>query len=319
MRSISAKTRAKETNSMNRLLLIISLCFLTILNALPAHAVTLEEELAYRVRFSRADDVLLLLKKGADPNAVNDVGLPMVSVATSRTDDDAIPVLRTLMQNGADLNRGGPNNQYPVVIAARENNTKMMEFLIKEAKVDYTVKDLNGLLPLEIAEYYGNKESAELIRGLTEEKLAKERERHSPVRQEKLVKELAFAVCEEEYMHYYYLSKQDKHTPEEIKTAINAQRARVKDTMDELYKVFGIPPEIAISMKKKMEPEIVKQLDALISNRQRRAKGIGKQPDLQARCGKLREAWYAEYLQRQAVEKAKEEQQKANTIKAYSN
>ncbi len=304
---------------MNRVWVTFLICCVTLLIALPAHAVTLEEELAYRVRFSRADDVVLLLKKGADPNAVNDVGLPMVSVATSRTDDDAIPVLRTLMQKGADLNRGGPNNQYPVVIAARENNTKMMEFLIKEAKVDYTVKDLNGLLPLEIAEYYGNKESAELIRGLTEEKLAAEKERHSPERKEKLVKELAFKVCEEEYMHYYYTSGQDKYSKQEIAQNVTEKRNQVKETMDELYKIFGIPPEIAISMKKKMEPVIVKQLDAMISNRQRRAKGVGKSADLHLRCDKLQDAWYADYQQREAAEQAKDDQQKSMRVRAYSN
>ena len=298
---------------MRYFLLIFLLCF----TALPAYAVTLEEELAYRVRFSRADDVLILLNKGADPNAVNDVGLPMVSVATSRTDDDAIPVLRTLMQKGADLNRGGQNNQYPVVIAARENNTKIMEFLIKEGKVDYGVKDLNGLLPLEIAEYYGNKESAELIRGLTEEKLAKERERRSPARRNKLVQELAFKVCEEEYMHYYYISKQDKHSSEEISAQINQRRRNVKDAMDELYTTFAVPPQIALSMKEMMEPEVVKQLDNMVSNRQRRAKGIGGKADLKARCGTLADAWYAQYQSRDADARAKEEKKKTLRPKAF--
>jgi ankyrin repeat protein len=301
--------------NMRHLVMMFLLC----LTSLPAYGVTLEEELAYRVRFSRADDVLILLNKGADPNAVNDVGLPMVSVATSRTDDDAIPVLRTLMQKGADLNRGGQNNQYPVVIAARENNTKIMEFLIKEGKVDYGVKDLNGLLPLEIAEYYGNKESAELIRGLTEEKLAKERERRSPERRDKLVKDLAFKVCEEEYMHYYYISKQDKHSSEEISAQINQRRRNVKDAMDELYTTFAVPPQIALSMKEMMEPEVVKQLDKMVSNRQRRAKGIGGQADLKARCGSLADAWYAQYQLRDAEARAKEEKKKMSRPKAFYN
>lgn len=299
---------------MRHFLLIALLCF----TALPACAITLNEELAYRVRFSRADDILLLLKKGADVNAVNDVGLPMVSVATSRTDDDAISVLRVLMQNGADLNRGGPNNQYPVVIAARENNTKMMEFLIKEAKVDYTVKDLNGMLPLEIAEYYGNKESADYIRDLTQEKLAQERERRSPARQAKLTKELAFAVCEEEYMHYYYISKQDKHSKEEIANQITKRRMNVKDAMNELYTIFGVPPEITYSMKKMMEPEIVKQLDAMISNRQRRAKGIGSLADLHMRCDPLRDKWYADYASREAAQKAEEAKRKENLRRTFA-
>jgi Ankyrin repeats (3 copies) len=273
--------------------LIVLLCLA--IATLPAHAITLSEELAYRVRFSRADDVDLLLRKGADPDSTNEVGLPMVSVATSRTDADAIPVLKTLMKHGADMNRGGVNNQYPVIIAARENNTTLMRFLIEEAKVDYTVKDLNGMLPLEIAEYYGNDASADMIRALTEEKLAAERERKSPERRDALIKKLAYGTCEQAYMYYYYMSKQDKHPKEKIASEITRYRQAVKDDIDELYVVFGVPVELALSMQKAITPPLTAELNAMISNRQRRHVGVGTQKDLNARCDRLAGAWLKEH------------------------
>jgi Ankyrin repeats (3 copies) len=281
-----------------RYLLFAMLCAMT---TQPAWSVTLNEELAYRVRFSRADDVTLLLNKGANPNAINDTGLPMVSVATSRTDDDAIPVLRALIAKGADMNKGGMNNQYPVVIAARENNTKLMRFLIDEAKVDYAVKDLNGMLPLEIAEYYGNAESADMIRGLTEAKLAEERARKSPERRDALIQKLAFKTCEQQYMYYYYISKQNKHSKETVAREVTRHRQEALDIMLELYQTFEVPVELAAAMKKHIEPLVTAELDAMVSNRQRRHVGIGGKADLDKRCGRLRDEWYASYVAKQAA------------------
>jgi hypothetical protein len=100
-----------------RYLLFISLALVLVVSwsgCAQARGSSLDDELAYRVQFSQASDVALLLRKGADPNALSKTGLPMVSVATQRKDDEAISILRVLVKGGADVNRGGVNNQYPV-------------------------------------------------------------------------------------------------------------------------------------------------------------------------------------------------------------
>jgi hypothetical protein len=272
-----------------------------------AHAISLEEELAYRVRFSRADDVLLLIGKGADPNTVNELGLPMVSVAALRTDADAIPVMRALLEKGADINRGGTSNQYPILIAARENNLPMMEFLIKEAKADYTVRDLNGLLPLQIAEYYGNQEAADLVRDLTEQNLAKDRERTSLYRRDQMIEELGYKICEQQYMYYYYVSKQDKHSQDVVDAEIMRYREQVADVMGELYSVFKMPLSLQTSAAKYMQPLLSAELDSMISNRERRRRGVGTKKDVKQRCGRISAQWYESYLKAQEAWEEKEE------------
>jgi Ankyrin repeats (3 copies) len=271
-----------------------------------AQAVTLEEELAYRVRFSRADDVLLLISKGADPNTVNEVGLPMVSVAALRTDADAIPVMRALLQKGADINRGGSSNQYPIIVAARENNVPMMEFLVKEAKADYTVRDLNGMLPLQIAEYYDNQDAADLVRDLTEELIAKDRERTSLHRRDQLIEDLGHKLCEQHYMYYYYISKQDKHPQDVVDAEIMRYREEVGNIMGDLYAVFKMPLSTQTSILKYIQPILTAELDAMISNRERRRRGIGTKKDLKERCGRIANQWHESYLKAQEAMEARE-------------
>ncbi len=284
---------------------------LVILFSTPTLAVSLEDELAYRVRFSKAEDVALLLKKGANPNAKNEVGLPMVSVAASRKDKDAVPVLRTLLKAGANVNRGGVNNQYPIIIAARENNVDMMRFLVEEAEADYTVRDLNGMLPLEIADYFGNPDTAELIRDLTERQLEEERYQRSDERRNEVMKELAYGYCEHQYMFYYYTSGQGKHSKAFIDQEIAKYREKNMTLLEDLASNFGISYEQGVVLKKEVGDVLKAELDTLISNRERRRRGVGTKKDLDERCDRIAGGWYQAYLEKEAkmdAEKAAEEQ-----------
>ena len=89
----------------------------------------LNKELAYRVQFSKVGDVDILLKEGANPNYVNSLGFPMVAVAVSRNDSDALPILKALIEGGADANQGGDSNQYPIIIAINNNNLSIVKYL----------------------------------------------------------------------------------------------------------------------------------------------------------------------------------------------
>lgn len=275
-----------------QLTLVAIVCILSMHSA---YAVTLNKELAYRVRFSKQGDVNLLLDKGANPNAINETGLPMVSVAASRKDEDAVPVLRTLVEHGADVNKGGQNNQYPIIIAAREDNTDMIKYLLDETNVNVTVRDLNGLLPMEIAEYYGSKHVAQLLKESTEKRLEAERERVSPKRRDELVKQLAYSYCEHDYMSYYYKSGQSGLPKQDIRSHIEAYRLKAKALIDELYMTFGVPVEQALDMKEEIGTPLRAELDAMISNRERARHGVGTKEDLAKRCDRYAGDWLKKY------------------------
>lgn len=263
----------------------------------PAGAVTLDEELAYRVTFSAADDIQLLLKKGANPNALSANGLPMVSVAASRRDSGALSVLKALVAAGADVNRGGGSNQYPLIIAARENNLEMMRYLIGLEGIDLGVRDPNGLNPLEIAEYYGNDEVQKLIRSVYEGRAAQEAERTSPHRRDDMIAQLAFSYCEHQYMYYYYTSRQDNHSQEFVESEIDRLRDAITKQIDELHQTFGASYELALLMKSEVSPVVKTELDAMISNRERKRRGIGTEQDLKDRCGRIATEWFTQYIE----------------------
>ena len=277
---------------MKGFLLVIILLF----TANELHALSKSDELAYRVRFSSPNDVALLLDKGANPNDVNEVGLPLVSVAASRKDNDAVPVLRTLIDAGADVNAGGRNNQYPIIIAARENNLLMVRYLLYNTDVDVTVRDLNGLLPAEIAEYYGSEKVLGLINHITEKRIKEEQERTGPERRNRLITNLAHYFCEHQYIYYYHKSGQSRLPEDDIKRIMETSQKNGQAQMRELYETFGFPYERAQEMKAAIGAPLAEELDAMISNRQRAKSGVGTEKDMKKRCAPHVNLWLREYF-----------------------
>lgn len=268
----------------------------------PCHAlaVSVAKELTYRVQFSGAEDVALLIKKGADPNGVNDVGLPMVSVAAMRSDDSAIPVLRTLVELGADINRGGPNNQYPIMIAVRENNTDMVRYLVHEAKVKLSVRDLNGNLPLEVAEHLNNDEAASLIRDLTLRERQRMKWLRSPQRREELLQKLGKTYCHNHYMHYIYRSGQERHSKEFAEQKRQEFNVELQKQLQELNRYYAIPYEYANVLHNQIGAPMNKDFAAMISNRERKRRGVGTKKDKKQRCDALVGAWYENLKQQES-------------------
>jgi Ankyrin repeats (many copies) len=282
---------------MKALLLGLLLCLVSY----HAHALSKSEELEYRVRFSSPEDVKLLLDKGADPNKLNDIGLPLVSVAAGRKDNDAVPVLRTLVDAGADVNEGGRNNQYPIIIAARENNLLMVRYLLYNTDVDVTVRDLNGLLPVEIADYYGSEKVKGLIKHITDKRLKEEAERVGPARRDRLITELANYFCTYQYNYYYHKSGQSGLPKKEVEEIIKKSREEGEAQIKELYTTFNFPYERAVEMKTAIGSPITSELDAMISNRQRAKNGVGTPEDMKKRCAPVVNSWLKEYFKDMAL------------------
>lgn len=281
---------------------LMVLCFAPMVEAMQV-----DEELAYRVRFSSENDVKLLLDKGADPNSFNQTGLPMVSVAASRKDNDAVPVLKMLYENGGDVNVGGANNQYPIIIAARDNNPRMVQYLLDHTDVDVTVRDLNGLLPVEIAEYYGSNLVIGMINALTQKRLRAEQKRTSPERRDDLIDKLARHYCEHQYMYYYHKSGQSRKSKDEIDTIIGDYRTKGQAQIEELYKTFQFPYETAFMMKSSIGGPLSKELNDMISNRERARQGVGTEEDLKERCDRISGNWMDGFREQEAAERELDE------------
>ncbi len=245
------------------------------------------KEMPYRVAYGNAGDVALLLKKGANANGVNEVGWPLVSVAAARSDNQTIPILENLVSNGADLNKGGPSNQYPIIIAARTGNAELMRFLL-DHNVRLDVTDTNGATALQIAVHNNERNVVEILEELRKRKEAEEREKRSPENFRRLLQDFGLNQCALHYYGYIYHSGQEKKmTKEEMKAELEAYQGKAMDAFKELQALFHIQPEIFSQVSKYMESSLNSQFNYLISNRNRKKHGIGTKKDINERCGKL--------------------------------
>lgn len=273
-----------------RLLLVLCLSM-----PIASHALKdMNKELIYRVQFSQAEDIKLLLERGGDPNITTRTGMPLVSVAALRKDDGAVAVMRALVEAGANVNEGGRNKEYPIIIAARENNTAMMRYLIEEAGADYMVENRDGLTPLEIAEYYGYHDSLALLRARTETRVQEHHWRSSDEHRDLLYQELGLAFCEHQYMSYYFSSGQGGESKAEQRRTLNALQSRVRAVMADLNAHFQARPRVMDSMKTLITDKLMKEFNEMVSNRQRRQTGVGTEKDVLRRCNRLSSNWFSQ-------------------------
>lgn len=267
---------------MTRLLMIALLLFTA---ANPALSLTVyDKELLYKVRFGQAADVQLLLSKGADANQLNEVGMPLVSVAASRRDGQAVPILRALVAAKADIDQGGASRQYPIVLAARAGDKELMKFLLDEAYADFNVRDMNGQSPREIASYYGFSEIAEMIDAINDARASALKDMYSPERREQLVHDAIFHYCATSYLYFYFSTKQDPISAEEQQEMLELHKGQVTVAVNDLGQIFQINGQTIMPLGQEAGKRVAGQLEALISNRNRRKYGVGTPEDLEKRC-----------------------------------
>ena len=248
----------------------------------------LNKELAYRVQFSKVGDVDILLKEGANPNYVNSLGFPMVAVAVSRNDSDALPILKALIEGGADANQGGDSNQYPIIIAINNNNLSIVKYLADEQHANMRIKDLNGKMPLEIAQDADNAEIIEIVKAEKLRQDGLQQALKSPQRRNIIMKNLTKLYCEKLYLEHYFAVKLDEKTPEEIKEVMDKYPPQFEMIIADLSENFNINVENFIKyvnnfVKKRLYPQFGK----MPSNRMRRKMGFGTQKDMNLRCNKI--------------------------------
>lgn len=249
---------------------------------------SLNEELDYRVRFSKAADIKILLDKGADPNYINQLGLPMTVVAVTRKDTDALPVLKTLVEAGADFNQGGSSNQYPLLMAVKEENIAMLKYLLAKPNIQLNIFDLNGMTPLEIAEYKADDEMISLIRSVKDAQDKKAAELKNPMRRNQLMYKWVGLQCDKYYNEHYFKVKLDKKTPEEIRQVMDKYPPQFEQLKTDLNRNFNINTNnFAMYVANFVNPRLEEDFSQTMTNRMRRKKGFGTDADRNAKCEKI--------------------------------
>ncbi len=270
---------------VSRLIMFLLLC----VAAAPALAATaLDKELSYQVRFGQAANVEMLLRKGADANQINEADMPLVAVAASRGGEAGVAILRALVKLGkADINQGNANAQYPILIAARNCDAPVMDFLLNEAFARFDVQDLNGTTPRDVAQQAGCTEVAGMIEAIDEERANAKKHMRSPERRAQLMRDFLTASCRLNYMNYYYSTKQDPIPKETQEATLESLRGEFTVAMNDLVQVFSMDRASLLVLAGDVNKQIFQQLEEMISNRNRRAHGIGMPEDIQKRCGAI--------------------------------
>lgn len=114
------------------------------------------DDFVQAVQNNRPKEVVTLLKRGMDPNAVDPKGQPMLHIACREGDLD---VVQALVQGGAEIDKRNPLKETPIMLASLAGRTKVVEYLIsKEAELNQP-----GWTALLYAATGGNTEIVKLL------------------------------------------------------------------------------------------------------------------------------------------------------------
>lgn len=132
------------------------------LPALADPPASLNKEIVYRASLGRIADIDLLLKQGADPNAKNENGVPILALAAARKDEDSLKAVQTLIEAGADINAKDAGGQTALFYAAKDGKKEIVQYLL-ERGIQYYTPDQNGDIARTIAYKAGHQEIMELM------------------------------------------------------------------------------------------------------------------------------------------------------------
>ena len=104
---------------------------------------SIRSEIIYRASFGRADDIKLLVEQGASPDQLNSNNVPIIAVAAVRNDPEAVNVIKTLLDLGANINAVDMNGQNALFYAAKAGNVDAINLLLQK-NIDFQAVDAKG-------------------------------------------------------------------------------------------------------------------------------------------------------------------------------
>lgn len=300
----------RNTNMRNVLTVMLAAALLLALPAPSLHAqnrpatqeTTPQEEMVYRVTQGKADDVKLLLSKISNPNMIDRMGWPILSIAASRTDEEGIKVVKVLVEAGADVNFDGGTRNYPIMFAVQSGNAETVKYLLGKG-ADYRVKDAYGVKVVDFARAGRNTEVRELISSAIEKDIDTLSRKRSQEYLDEVTHRLAYHSCALQYYGFYYKSRQDPIPLEEQERNLNQEKEIVGKSISELMMMFRVQPQGTMDVFNAAKNAIYSEMENLISNRWRRIKGVGKPGDMEERCTRIAEPYKEGVFDKEELDK----------------
>jgi len=267
----------------------------------PMHK-TLKDEVVYRVSLGKPEDVKMLVERLGNPNAVDNMGWPLLAIAASRTDEAALDVVKALVELGADVNYHGGRMNYPLMFAVQSGQPEVVKYLLEQG-ANYRVTDPYGVKVVDFARQSGNEEVIDLIETAINEDVMNLARVRSQKYLDKITRELAFHACAMQYYTYYYASEQDPIPKSQQKATLKKHKHKVGRSIGDLTTLFRVPKPETDEIFHEARSRIFNELENLISNRWRRIKGVGKPGDMEERCNRLTEEWHEGIFDKEQLDK----------------
>jgi hypothetical protein len=290
----------------------------------------LRDEIIYRTSLGRADDVKILIEKGASPDEVNDSKTPLISLASSRSDAQGLAIIKILLEAGADINKVDSRGKNALIYAAKSGNKAVVEYLLSK-KIKFAAVDNSGSNARSIAYLTGNNEIVEIldnyVRGQNEaarkesdeinKEIADKIKKYNDKIQEQIRKEtdernkiklatsktgaiqqevynLAFASCSASYLEFCNTNgQQTQFGAKEIISNINSQNSRATEHANNLIKAFYVKKDVVENIMTVSSDSIKAQLSQYDTNEARTDDGVGTVEDMNRRCSLIADTWQA--------------------------
>ena len=127
----------------NRVFLIIFCLYATVFSVAAYADDALNRKLLENAALGRAEDVAILLQKGASPNIQDpDYNTPL-SFAIERQDQEGFEIVKVLVEAGAELNTPDTYGTNPLLLAIRTDQAIAVWYLLYRG-ANFYVRDAQG-------------------------------------------------------------------------------------------------------------------------------------------------------------------------------
>lgn len=257
-------------------------------------------ELAYRIQSGSAADVKLYLASFHNLNVTDESGWPLLTIAAARTDAQALSIVQSLVEAGADPNYGGEHKNYPLISAVSSENTAVVGYLL-EHNADYQAKSSGGVTAAQLIQQSNMPVMTAMLQKRIQQDQEKTNDTYSQGNLNRLTYELAFNSCAMQYYSYYYNSKQDAVAQEVQDKTIAHYKQAVSVAMTELARYFRVNADRSTMVFKNARTDIYTELENMVSNRYRREQEVGKLSDMEARCSKVAAPFGENYIRKEEL------------------
>ncbi len=248
---------------------------------------TLNDDLIYRINFGSAEDVRLLLEKGANPNARTQQGETALEIVIARDDKESAPMADALIAKGVDINSKDKNGESLIVVAIKYKQTQIAkELLLKGAK--YNINTLAGFPLIDFARQSGNLEIVKVIQGFMDRDNASAESFRTPARFKEIARQYVQDSCSYQYWNFFLTSRQASERDDDTKKKIADLKVTLTDLITQIETYYT--SESMLAMKKVSDAavgQIFNELDGMISNSNRVEQGVGSEKDEKERCSKV--------------------------------